>query len=609
MKRLLLVLVSVFVVLTSISIVSASACTQACEDDCAAQRKECSDACNALEDWKARTPCRNDCTERLWSKCTDPCKAKCGSDEDDTVQIDWEAEEAAILAEEEAERAAEEKAREEADAKAKKLLEDAKDLISELAAAETEAERGEDLGCYLPMSLDDSCSYLSPYVDIYENCLEIFMPFWEEYYECRRDAREAKIKIAQEEEKARQEEEKKLKLELIEGSRIEFKKLKLSRGQAKMLRGKEVLEIDTTLDELIDGDVIHTEEQLEIATGESVVRLGKNTTVEFVGLPFDPVPDRRIVPPKEAPWAPDQSSFRHEVVGEKEFWRAVYDDAKEHGKAVLSSCIADLAGVPNPLDPSVPVPIKGYECFKSPIVYLADGSLWSKKKTERLETSKPTYEWVMTKDLLITHMSTEFAVEVIDGSTTLTVLEGSVLVIDLETGESEVITENKTLDTSGQVAASEPMEEWWEQKSPTWIVVYVLAVFFALPLFLIVYFIIFMVKLVKRTCPKCKAHLPFFSRPKGFKQSMTGNRNCPKCKTEVDWKGRLASENKHPVLSVFLRMMLWFVAICTIFFGMIFMIPMKGDVQLPETTLMGWLIALIGVVLLPPVIDKIRKKR
>jgi len=76
----------------------------------------------------------------------------------------------------------------------------------------------------------------------------------------------------------------------------------------------------------------------------------------------------------------------------------------------------------------------------------------------------------MTQSVLINHMATEFTVEVADdGTTTVTTLDGSVLVTDLASRKNVVVDVNERLTvTSEQVLTKidpESIDKWWIQST------------------------------------------------------------------------------------------------------------------------------------------------
>lgn len=250
---------------------------------------------------------------------------------------------------------------------------------------------------------------------------------------------------------------------------VKSRTVRFFRGQVDFLRDGKVSPVTTDL-EFRAGDVIHTGGDGSVAIGskDSTIKFGKDTVVEFIGLPFDPVPSRRIIPPPEAPWAPDPGSFKLET-DDMAFWKGVADDMKRHVPRLLSKCLASIAGAADPLNPDIPLPkIPLVGCAKQHILFLVDGSLWTKSKP----APNVTREWILTQTLLIQHMTTEFTVEVApDGTTTVTTLDGSVLVTDLTTRKSVVVGANDQLTvpkTSEQelqqsLTTIDPnsIDKWW----------------------------------------------------------------------------------------------------------------------------------------------------
>jgi len=148
----------------------------------------------------------------------------------------------------------------------------------------------------------------------------------------------------------------------------------------------------------------------------------------------------------------------------------------EHVPKLGYQCLQSLAGAPNPLDPGVPLPpLVG--CGAQHIAFLLDGSLWTKSKPKK-DTRTFSREWIFTKTVLVNHMSTEFTVEINpDGSTTVTTLEGSVLVTDLTSRNSVVIDANNRItvpetpaglfeiELQKKITKIDSIDGWWKQES------------------------------------------------------------------------------------------------------------------------------------------------
>jgi len=251
-------------------------------------------------------------------------------------------------------------------------------------------------------------------------------------------------------------------------------KLEIYSGTVKILRNGIVTDLKTG-QEIQTGDTIKADGIVGFISKDGTIQLNKDTVVRYVGLTFDPVPDRRFKPIPEAPWAPDPGSFKYEI-DNKVFWEDLAKDMKKHVPKLLSLCLQSLAGAPNPLDPGVPLP-PAVGCAQQHIVFLLDGSLWTKSNKPKKDTKNFDREWIFTKTILINHMTTEFTVEVNDESTTVTTIEGSVLVTDLESHESVVVNENEQIkvpaistglkeqELKDSITVIDSVDRWWNEES------------------------------------------------------------------------------------------------------------------------------------------------
>jgi len=242
-------------------------------------------------------------------------------------------------------------------------------------------------------------------------------------------------------------EEDKPKLELVSFEKP-FRKMTFSKGQLKMLRDGKVEEIvDNT--EFQPGDMVHTGDDgsMEITTEDTTIKIGKNTNLEFIGLEFDPVPNRRIIPPPKAPWALDYE-VRHKINDEtflKDVWADLVEFNKENPPKHIPSC---LAGSIN--------------CLYETAGYIDKGVAWFDKKIKGESKSS----MVITPESIIFPDGTEFSVEVADdGTTTVTTFDGRVLVMDLESRNIVAIGVNEQVTTRLEVTKIDPdlIDNWWEE--------------------------------------------------------------------------------------------------------------------------------------------------
>lgn len=310
-----------------------------------------------------------------------------------------------------------------------------------------------------------------------------------------------------------------------------FKKLTFSKGQIEMLRGGKVEKVTKDI-EFQAGDIIHTGDDggMEIATEDGTIKLGKDTTLEFVGLKFDPVPSRRVIsPPPEAPWALDRS-VRYEIDNEV-FWDGFAEDIK--GFVEETNIDLEIIGCMSSAS------IIG--CMSSAASVLHSGSVWFEKEIKK----DFGISVVITPKSIFFPDGTEFSVDVADdGSTTVTVFDGRVVAIDLESREIEVVGVGEQLTTGSEVTTIdlESIDKWWsEELAQEKSLAIKIAEWFGFSMILIIVFMVIFVPLfllfflfVKRKhCPKCKAPLPKLRIPKSFKQAVRGLATCSKCGSEV----------------------------------------------------------------------------
>lgn len=200
----------------------------------------------------------------------------------------------------------------------------------------------------------------------------------------------------------------------------------LTRGQVEFWRDGKVSPITSGL-EVSAGDVIRTggDGTVELVSEDGTVQLGEDTVVGFIGLEFNP-PSITYQPGLDPSTGLDYSNFRYEP-DDMAFWMRTFADivdfVHENPPEYLFSCAKG--------DPS---------CGKDIVTFVYGGITWFDKK---IKEDFPTAGMVVTPRAAITPNGTEFIVEVArDGATTVTTLDGSVIVTDLISRKSVLVNMN-----------------------------------------------------------------------------------------------------------------------------------------------------------------------
>jgi len=215
------------------------------------------------------------------------------------------------------------------------------------------------------------------------------------------------------------------------------------------------------------GDTIKSDKDgiIGIVSKDGLVQLSGDTVVKFIGLDFDPVAPRRVInPPLDAPWAPDRTSFKYPEVDNMAFWNDLYDDIidfhKENPPKFLLTCGRAVAGDVK----------SGIKCPLDMITFVEKGKTWFHKE---IDSNDPP-QLVVTPTVSIFTSGTKFTVEVAeDGSTTVTTLDGSVIVTDLTSRKSVFVsTEEQFIVSAGlgkppenvRTVDSESVDKWWSEE-------------------------------------------------------------------------------------------------------------------------------------------------
>ena len=243
-------------------------------------------------------------------------------------------------------------------------------------------------------------------------------------------------------------------------------KIKVSAGTVKILRDGRITPIGNGY-EVRAGDAIKTDkdEIIGIVSKDGLVQLSGDTRVGFIGLEFDPIANRNVIsPPPDAPWAADPSSFKLEVDNDA-FWQALYQDLVdfhiENPPAHFKSCAKVFFGDPTSLT----------SCGVDTAAFVYGGVAWFEKKID--EDFPPGI--VLTPTAAITTTGTEFTVEVAeDGTTTVTTLQGNVIVTDLTSRNSVFVNTDEQFIVSNLgkpqenviKVDSESIDKWWNDEEP-----------------------------------------------------------------------------------------------------------------------------------------------
>jgi hypothetical protein len=246
--------------------------------------------------------------------------------------------------------------------------------------------------------------------------------------------------------------------------------IKVNKGVVRILRDGLITQ-ETDGYEVRAGDTIKTDKEgiIGVVSKDGLVQLHGDTVVGFIGLEFDPVAERRVIrSPIDAPWVADPSSFKYPEVDDMAFWNALYDDLAdfhtENRPSFIVSCGKALIGDALALA----------SCGMDSAAFVYGGTAWFQKKIEKDKAAGI----VITPTVAITSTGTEFTVEVADdGSTTVTTLEGNVIVTDLTSRKSvEVSTDEQFIvpNTAGPVGRgplvnvrtvdSESIDKWWSEE-------------------------------------------------------------------------------------------------------------------------------------------------
>jgi hypothetical protein len=246
--------------------------------------------------------------------------------------------------------------------------------------------------------------------------------------------------------------------------------IKVNKGIVRILRDGLITQ-ETDGYEVRAGDTIKTDKEgiIGVVSKDGLVQLHGDTVVGFIGLEFDPVAERRVInPPPDAPWVADPSSFKYPEVDDMAFWNALYDDLAdfhtENRPSFIISCGKALIGDALALA----------SCGMDSAAFVYGGTAWFQKKIEKDKAAGI----VLTPTAAIHSVGTKFTVEVADdGTTTITTLEGSVIVTDLTTRNSvEVGTEEQVIvSKAAPLVKEEPKQNlknvdaesidiWWSEE-------------------------------------------------------------------------------------------------------------------------------------------------
>ncbi len=258
------------------------------------------------------------------------------------------------------------------------------------------------------------------------------------------------------------------------------KKVNSVRGQVEIFRNGKVspVRLDS---EVGPGDIVRTGEDgiIGIVSKDGTTYLFGDTVVEFVGIQYDEsrVNESRVIqPPKPSSWPPefDPAAFELQLSELEREWTRLNN--WEFWKGVSKDLVEFQFNIGNPL-----LACFGALATKNVALMRLCGTLTTKFVAKGLvmeEMRKPSL--LVTDTSAILSVATEFTVNVAkDGATTVTVLNGSVTVMDLTSrngvllGANKQLTIPKTLgglsqqDMLQRVATIDvkTLERWWEPTS------------------------------------------------------------------------------------------------------------------------------------------------
>ncbi|GEM_PF-4662908 len=301
------------------------------------------------------------------------------------------------------------------------------------------------ISCYAECTLDmeaitakqqkcgDECFKINDLIER-SNCVNDCNGEWmraqDEYYACRKLEEESKYTDAPE------------------------KKVKSHQGLVEFIRNGKTSTVTSNL-EISAGDIIKTGNDgiVMLESEYATVKLFENTEAGFIKLDFN-VP--KITFPEEVPWDldPNYQNERDDIG----FWKKLFED------------IVDF-NLQNPPKYLVSCATGNYQkCPTGIITYITSGAMWFNKK---IQTDFPKSGMVMTPTAAINTVGTRFIVLVDpDGTTTVTNIEGTVLVTSIATRKSATLDVNHKITVTktglGEVKhMTEPTEQQTEQTTTT----------------------------------------------------------------------------------------------------------------------------------------------
>ncbi len=289
------------------------------------------------------------------------------------------------------------------------------------------------------------CDGISDSIQKY-NCVNVCIGNWskanDRYYKCLADEREqarqkkleeqklleqqqAAEKQKQQEEQAREQEQNVLSPEVTYQTYHETGyTINMHKGEVEITRNGVIFPINSDF-KVFPGDAIRTggDGMIELTSDDSTIKLGEDTLAKMLGI--DPANSRVISSPA---WDEDPNYKRE--MDHWEFWENIFVDLADFINENRPDYLLDCADGD----------IKG--CVWGTVKFIHDGVGWFNEKIDKDFKKR----MVVTPTAVITPDGTEFIVEVaLDGATTVTTLNGTIIVMDLTSRKSVIVEVNQKL--------------------------------------------------------------------------------------------------------------------------------------------------------------------
>jgi hypothetical protein len=267
----------------------------------------------------------------------------------------------------------------------------------------------------------DPVKYSQKYADCINNCIAMWSRVKNSYYACKeKELEEPNNQVPDQQNQAPIG---------LKGT------ISAAHGGLDLIRNTVTFPV-TTDTKIFAGDTIRTDsgEDLDIETDDGTIKIEEDSVVGFIG--FDFYKPQVYVPMK--PLGSEFDNIKYEY-DEMSFWTGLADDIVDFNvnnpPTYFYTCAKAFAKVISP---------NAYgKCGASVVLFVTKGTLWFKK---RINTDVPSTSMSLTPTAAVSTYGTEYAIEVAsDGSTSISVLDGSVLVTDLASRKSVIVSSNQTI--------------------------------------------------------------------------------------------------------------------------------------------------------------------